>query len=139
LRRGLPLRNVASAVEAPNFQAASRFRAALGWRWDAISKLKRNDMSIRPLHDRAIVKRLDSKHVTASGIVIPESAAEKPDRGEIVAAGTGKVLNDGTEGKLDVTIGDKVLFGKYSGQAVKIHGAELLVMREEDILAVLEN
>jgi len=95
-------------------------------------------MKIRPLHDRVIVKRLEEVRTTASGIVIPDTAAEKPDQGEIIAIGNGKVLEDGSVRKLDVKVGDKVLFGKYSGQAVKVDGDELLVMREEDIMGVVE-
>ncbi|MBT4385258.1 MAG: co-chaperone GroES [Betaproteobacteria bacterium] len=95
-------------------------------------------MKIRPLHDRVIVKRLEEERTTASGIVIPDSAAEKPDTGEVVAIGTGKVLDDGSSKALDVKPGDKVIFGKYSGQTVKVDGDELLVMREEDIMGVLE-
>ena len=95
-------------------------------------------MKIRPLHDRVIVKRLEEERTTASGIVIPDSAAEKPDTGEVVAIGTGKVLDDGSSNALDVKPGDKVIFGKYSGQTVKVDGDELLVMREEDIMGVLE-
>ena len=95
-------------------------------------------MKIRPLHDRGIVKRLEEEKKTASGIVIPDSAAEKPDTGEVIATGNGKVLEDGTVRALDVKAGDKVLFGKYSGQTVKVDGEELLVMREEDIMGVVE-
>ena len=95
-------------------------------------------MKIRPLHDRVIVKRLEEEKKTASGIVIPDSAAEKPDTGEVVATGNGKVFEDGTVRALDVKAGDKVLFGKYSGQTVKVDGEELLVMREEDIMGVVE-
>lgn len=95
-------------------------------------------MKIRPLHDRVIVKRLEEERKTASGIVIPDSAAEKPDQGEIVAVGNGKVLDDGSVRKLEVKVGDKVLFGKYAGQTVKVSGEELLVMREEDIMGVVE-
>jgi chaperonin GroES len=95
-------------------------------------------MNIRPLHDRVIVKRLEEELKTASGIVIPDSAAEKPDQGEILAVGKGKVGDDGKLRELEVKVGDKVLFGKYSGQAVKIKGEELLVMREEDIMGVIE-
>ena len=95
-------------------------------------------MKIRPLHDRVIVKRLEEERTTASGIVIPDSAAEKPDTGEVVAISTGKVLDDGSSKALDVKPGDKVIFGKYSGQTVKVDGDELLVMREEDIMGVLE-
>jgi chaperonin GroES len=94
-------------------------------------------MKLRPLHDRVIIKRLDNERKTASGIVIPESAAEKPDQGEVLAVGNGKVGDDGKVRALDVKVGDKVLFGKYSGQTVKVDGDELLVMREEDIMAVV--
>jgi chaperonin GroES len=95
-------------------------------------------MKIRPLHDRVIVKRMEEERKTASGIVIPDSAAEKPDQGEVIAIGTGKVLEDGSVRKLEVKVGDRVLFGKYSGQTVKVSGDELLVMREEDIMGVVE-
>ncbi|HVK53900.1 MAG TPA: co-chaperone GroES [Burkholderiales bacterium] len=94
-------------------------------------------MEIRPLHDRVIVRRLEEERKTASGIVIPDSAAEKPDQGEIIAIGNGKILEDGKVRPLDVKVGDRVLFGKYSGQAVKIKGEEFLVMREEDIMGVV--
>ena len=95
-------------------------------------------MKLRPLHDRVIVKRLDQERKTASGIVIPDNAAEKPDQGEVLAVGNGKVGDDGKVRPLGVKVGDKVLFGKYSGQTVKVEGEELLVMREEDIMAVVE-
>jgi chaperonin GroES len=95
-------------------------------------------MKIRPLHDRLIVKRLDEERKTASGIVIPDTAAEKPDQGEVLAIGTGKVMEDGKVTPLDVKVGDRVLFGKYSGQTVKVQGEEVLVMREEDIMGVIE-
>ena len=95
-------------------------------------------MKLRPLHDRVIVKRLDNERKTASGIVIPDNAAEKPDQGEILAVGNGKIGDDGKVRPLGVKVGDKVLFGKYSGQTVKVEGEELLVMREEDIMAVVE-
>jgi chaperonin GroES len=95
-------------------------------------------MKLRPLHDRVILKRLDNERKTSSGIVIPDNAAEKPDQGEILAVGNGKVGDDGKIRPLGVKIGDKVLFGKYSGQSVKVEGEELLVMREEDIMAVVE-
>jgi len=95
-------------------------------------------MKIRPLHDRVIVKRLEEERKTASGIIIPDSAAEKPDQGEIISVGKGKVGDDGKVRALDVKVGDRVLFGKYSGQAVKVQGDELLVMREEDIMGVVE-
>ena len=95
-------------------------------------------MKIRPLHDRIIVKRLEEERKTASGIVIPDTAAEKPDQGEVKAVGKGKKTDDGTVIPLDVKVGDRVLFGKYSGQTVKVDGDELLVMREEDIMGVIE-
>jgi chaperonin GroES len=94
-------------------------------------------MNLRPLHDRVIVKRLDQETKTASGLIIPDAAAEKPDQGEILAIGNGKVQENGQVRPLEVKVGDRVLFGKYSGQAVKVDGQELLVMREEDIMAVL--
>jgi chaperonin GroES len=93
---------------------------------------------IRPLHDRVIVRRLEEELKTLGGIVIPETAAEKPSRGEIIAVGNGKVLENGTVRPLDVKVGDKVLFGKYSGTEVKLDGVEFVVMREEDIMAVLQ-
>ncbi len=95
-------------------------------------------MKLRPLHDRVIIKRLDNERKTASGIVIPDHAAEKPDQGEVLAVGNGKVGDDGKVRPLGVKVGDKVLFGKYSGQTVKVDGEELLVIREEDIMAVVE-
>jgi chaperonin GroES len=95
-------------------------------------------MKIRPLHDRVIVKRIEDERKTASGIVIPDTAAEKPDQGEIIAVGNGKIMDDGKVRALAVKVGDRVLFGKYSGQTVKVDGVELLVMREEDIMGVVE-
>ena len=95
-------------------------------------------MNIRPLHDRVIIKRMEEETTTAGGIVLPGSAAEKPSRGDIVAVGKGKLLENGEIRPLDVQIGDKVLFGKYSGNEVKIDGEELIVMREEEIMAVIE-
>ncbi|MGH8806824.1 MAG: co-chaperone GroES [Noviherbaspirillum sp.] len=95
-------------------------------------------MNLRPLHDRVIVKRLDQETKTASGIVLPEAAAEKPDQGKILAVGNGKILEDGKVRALDVKVGDVVLFGKYSGQTVKVEGEEVLVMREEDIMAIVQ-
>jgi chaperonin GroES len=95
-------------------------------------------MKIRPLHDRIIVKRLEEERKTASGIVIPDTAAEKPDQGEVLAIGKGKLLEDGKVRPLDLKVGDRILFGKYSGQSVKVKGEELLVMREEDVMGVLE-
>ena len=95
-------------------------------------------MKIRPLHDRIIVKRLEEERKTASGIIIPDTAAEKPDQGEVLAIGKGKLLEDGKVRPLDLKVGDKILFGKYSGQSVKVKDEELLVMREEDVMGVLE-
>ncbi|MDR5170380.1 co-chaperone GroES [Methylobacillus pratensis] len=95
-------------------------------------------MAIRPLQDRVIVKRLEEERKTASGIVIPDSAAEKPDQGEVIAVGPGKKDDNGKAIALDVKVGDKVLFGKYAGQAVKVNGEEVLVLREDDILGVVE-
>ena len=95
-------------------------------------------MALRPLHDRVIIKRLEEDKVSAGGIVIPDSAAEKPVRGEVIAAGNGKILEDGKVRPIAVKKGDKVLFGKYSGTEVKVDGDELLVMREEDVMAVIE-
>ena len=95
-------------------------------------------MKLRPLHDRVIVKRLEEERKSAGGIVIPDTAAEKPDQGEVKAVGKGKVNDEGKVRALDVKVGDRVLFGKYSGQTVKVEGEELLVMREEDIMGVVE-
>ncbi|MDM5146900.1 co-chaperone GroES [Candidatus Persebacteraceae bacterium Df01] len=93
---------------------------------------------IRPLHDRLLVRRIEEERKTASGIVIPDAAAEKPDQGEILAVGNGKILEDGSKRPLDVAVGDRVLFGKYAGTAAKVDGEELLVMREDDVMAVIE-
>jgi chaperonin GroES len=95
-------------------------------------------MKIRPLHDRVIIKREDEERTTSGGIVIPDSATEKPIRGQVIAVGNGKILEDGSVRKLDLKKGDKVLFGKYSGTEVKVDGEDLLVMREEDIMAIIE-
>jgi chaperonin GroES len=94
-------------------------------------------MKIRPLHDRVIVKRIEEEKKTASGIVIPDSAAEKPDQGEVLAVGPGKRGDDGKLVAPDVKVGDRVLFGKYAGSTVKMDGDEILVMREEDIMGVV--
>jgi chaperonin GroES len=94
-------------------------------------------MKLRPLADRVIVKRVEQETKTASGIVIPDNAAEKPDQGEVLAIGTGKVMDDGKVRALAVKVGDRVIFGKYSGSTVKVEGDELLVMREEDIMGVV--
>ena len=95
-------------------------------------------MNLRPLHDRVIVKRLDQETKTASGILLPEAAAEKPDQGEILAVGKGKILDDGKVRPLEVKVGDRVLFGKYAGTEVKLNHEELTVMREDDIMGIIE-
>ena len=95
-------------------------------------------MNIRPLHDRVLVEREEEERTSAGGIVIPDTATEKPIRGKVVATGRGKLLDDGSVRALDVKAGDKVLFGKYSGTEIKVDGEELLVMREDDIMAVIE-
>lgn len=95
-------------------------------------------MNIRPLHDRVVVRRVEDERTSPGGIVIPDSATEKPMQGEIVATGNGKITDSGDIRALDVKAGDKILFGKYSGTEVKIDGEELLVMREDDIMAVIE-
>jgi chaperonin GroES len=94
-------------------------------------------MNIRPLHDRVIVKRVEEETTTPGGIVLPGSAAEKPSRGEVLAVGSGKPLDNGQVRALEVKVGDKVLFGKYSGNEVKVDGEEVIVMREEDIMGIL--
>ena len=96
-------------------------------------------MNIRPLHDRVIVKRMEEERLSSGGIVIPDSATEKPVQGEVLAVGNGKKLDNGDVRPLDVKVGDRVLFGKYSGTEVKLGGEELLVMREEDIMGVVES
>jgi chaperonin GroES len=95
-------------------------------------------MKLRPLHDRVIVKRIDSETKTASGIVIPDTAAEKPDQGEVLAVGPGKKNDKGELIAPNIAVGDRVLFGKYSGQTVKVENEELLVMKEDDLFAVIE-
>lgn len=96
-------------------------------------------MKLRPLHDRVIIKRMEEERTTPGGIVIPDSATEKPIRGEVMAVGNGKILENGEQRALDVKVGDTVLFGKYSGTEVKVDDDELLVMREDDIMAVIES
>ncbi|MDY0329509.1 MAG: co-chaperone GroES [Thiomonas sp.] len=95
-------------------------------------------MKLRPLHDRVVVKRIEQETTTASGIVIPGSAAEKPDQGEVLAVGPGKYDDQGKLVAMAVKVGDRVLFGKYAGQTVKVDGDELMVMREDDLMAVIE-
>ena len=94
-------------------------------------------MNIRPLHDRVVVRRMEEERMSAGGIVLPDAATEKPSQGEIVAVGNGKPLDNGEVRALDVKVGDKIIFGKYSGTEVKVDGEDLLVMREEDIVAVV--
>jgi chaperonin GroES len=95
-------------------------------------------MKIRPLHDRVVVRRVEEERKSPGGIVIPDSAAEKPIQGEVIAVGRGKILDNGDTRPLDVKVGDRVLFGKYSGTEVKVSGEEVLVMREDDIMGVIE-
>lgn len=95
-------------------------------------------MQLRPLHDRAIVRRTEEERTSAGGIVIPDSATEKPSRGEVIAVGNGKRLDNGETAAMDIKVGDQVLFGKYAGTEIKIDGEELLVMNENDIMAVFE-
>jgi chaperonin GroES len=95
-------------------------------------------MKIRPLHDRVIVQRIKEEEKTKGGIIIPDTAKEKPQEGKVIAVGPGKVLENGTKVNLDVKVGDKILFGKYSGTEIKIEGEEFLMMREDDILGVIE-
>lgn len=97
------------------------------------------EIGVRPLHDRVLVRRTAEETKTAGGIIIPDSAKEKPQRGEIVATGKGRVTEDGKVTPLDVKVGDKVLFGKYSGTELKLNGEELLMMREEDILGIMNH
>jgi chaperonin GroES len=96
-------------------------------------------MKLRPLHDRVIVRRMEEERLSAGGIVIPDNATEKPVRGEVLAVGNGKLLDNGEQRGLDVAVGDTVLFGKYGGTEVKVDGEELLVMREDDIMAIIES
>jgi len=95
-------------------------------------------MAIRPLHDRVLIKRVEEEQKTKGGIIIPDTAKEKPAEGKVVAVGTGRVLEDGKIRALDVKKGDRVLFGKYSGSEVKVDGEELIIMREDDILCIIE-
>ena len=95
-------------------------------------------MNIRPLHDRVLVRREEEETKTASGIVLPGSAAEKPSRGEVIAAGKGKISENGDVRPMDVKVGDKVIFGQYAGSTVKVNGEEFLIMSESEILAVIE-
>jgi len=99
----------------------------------------RKKSSIRPLHDRVVVKRIEEERTSSGGIVIPDSAAEKPSRGEVMAIGQGKILNSGDVRPLDIGVGDHVLFGKFAGTEVKLDGVKLLIMREDDILGVIDS
>jgi chaperonin GroES len=94
-------------------------------------------MNVRPLHDRLLVRRIEEKETVKGGIIIPDTAKEKPQEGEVVAVGNGKVLENGTKVALDVKKGDKILFGKYSGTDIKIDGTEYLILREDEVLAVV--
>ena len=94
-------------------------------------------LKVRPLHDRLLVRRIEEKETAKGGIIIPDTAKEKPQRGEVLAAGNGKILDNGTKLPLDVKVGDKILFGKYSGTEIKIDGEDVLILREEEVLAVL--
>ena len=94
-------------------------------------------MKVRPLHDRLLVRRLEEKEASSGGIIIPDTAKEKPQQGEVLAVGNGKVLENGTKVAMDVKAGDKVLFGKYSGTDIKIDGQEYLILREDEVLAVI--
>jgi len=95
-------------------------------------------MKFKPLHDRVLVKRLEEKEAKKGGIIIPDTAKEKPQEGEIIAVGPGRVTDDGKRQPMEVKVGDKILFGKYSGSEVKLDGEEYLIMREEDVLGVLQ-
>ncbi|RMT22369.1 10 kDa chaperonin [Pseudomonas syringae pv. spinaceae] len=129
-----------SAVRASNRNRQVRIRS--GWRIRRTFKkniIRRSTMKLRPLHDRVVIRRSEEETKTAGGIVLPGSAAEKPNRGEIVAVGTGRVLDNGEVRALAVKVGDKVVFGPYSGSnTVKVDGEDLLVMSENEILAVVE-
>jgi chaperonin GroES len=94
-------------------------------------------MKVRPLHDRMIVRRIEEKETAKGGIIIPDTAKEKPQEGEVLAVGNGKILDNGTKVSLDVKVGDKILFGKYSGTDIKIAGEDVLILREDEVLAVL--
>jgi chaperonin GroES len=96
-----------------------------------------NTVKVRPLHDRLLVRRIEEKETAKGGIIIPDTAKEKPQEGEVLAVGNGKILDNGTKVALDVKVGDKILFGKYSGTDIKIDGNEVLILREDEVLAVL--
>jgi chaperonin GroES len=94
-------------------------------------------MNVRPLHDRLIIKRVEEKETVKGGIIIPDTAKEKPQEGQVLAVGNGKILENGTKVPLDVKVGDKILFGKYSGTDIKIDGEEVLILREDEVLAIV--
>jgi chaperonin GroES len=98
---------------------------------------EKDAMKVRPLHDRLVVRRIEEKETAKGGIIIPDTAKEKPQEGEVLAVGNGKVLDNGTKVALDVKVGDKILFGKYSGTDIKIDGEDVLILREDEVLAVL--
>jgi chaperonin GroES len=123
-------------VSAKNEMSTSR-NAMVSILLSNYSREETNTMSVRPLHDRVIIKRLEEKEMVKGGIIIPDSAKEKPMEGEVIAAGPGKVLDDGKRAPLDVKAGDRILFGKYSGTEIKIDGQEYVIMREDEILAVI--
>ena len=95
-------------------------------------------MNVRPLHDRLLVRRIEEKETVKGGIIIPDTAKEKPQEGQVLAVGNGKILENGTKLPLDVKVGDKILFGKYSGTDIKIDGEEVLILREDEVLAIIE-
>src|SRR2546426_11194228 len=96
-------------------------------------------MNVRPLHDRIIIQRLEEGEQKVGGIIIPDTAKEKPQQGKVIAAGAGKVKDDGTRQRPDVKAGDRILFGKYSGQEIKLDGEDYLIVREDDVLAIIED
>ena len=102
-----------------------------------MTERKGEAMKVRPLHDRLLVRRIEEKEIAKGGIIIPDSAKEKPQEGEVLAVGNGKILDNGTTLALDVKVGDRILFGKYSGTEIKIDGEEVLIVREDEVLAVL--
>jgi len=102
-----------------------------------VTERKGEAMKVRPLHDRLLVRRIEEKEIAKGGIIIPDSAKEKPQEGEVLAVGNGKILDNGTTLALDVKVGDRILFGKYSGTEIKIDGEEVLIVREDEVLAVL--
>jgi chaperonin GroES len=127
----------AKGIHPTRFRKVARSAVLRGYR-QSLFFYGEAKMKIRPLHDRVIVKRMEEERTSPGGIVIPDSATEKPVKGEVIAVGKGKILENGDIRPLDVKVGDQVLFGKYSGTEVKVDGEELLVMREDDITAVIE-